>query len=253
MDDRVARPRAVRGVVLAGGSGTRLRPTSSVINKHLLDVYDRPMIWYPLTTLRESGVEDVVIVTDERWIGEFKVVLGAFEGLSIEYVSQPEPRGVAGALACAEPAVGQSRLLVILGDTLLQLPVGAATEAFLAGPDPAQVLLCPVDGDQARHYGIATLRDGRVVDVHEKPAHPASDLSVVGCYWYDASVFDRIRALHPSPRGELEISDLNAGYARAGRLAHRMVSGWVADAGTPSGKLRAAMLVALADGVRLYL
>jgi glucose-1-phosphate thymidylyltransferase len=243
----------MRGVVLAAGRGTRLHPTTLVVNKHLLDVYDRPMIHYPLATLRDSGVTEVLVVTSERWIADFKVVLDQFEGLRVEYVAQHSANGVAGALASVEPWVDGRHLLVVLGDTLLQLPPREATEAYLHGRYPAQVLLCPVPSHRTSQYGIATVRDGRVVDVREKPGHPGSNLSVVGCYWYDDSVFDRIRALEVSARGELEISDVNASYAQEGRLAHRMASGWVADAGTPSGKLRATMLVALEKGIHLEL
>jgi glucose-1-phosphate thymidylyltransferase len=245
--------RTLRGVVLAGGNGTRLHPTSLVLNKHLLDVYDRPMICYPLATLRDSGVTEVVIVTGKRWIRDFRSVLASFDGLCIEYAVEPEATGVAGALAAAESAVTGCAIVVMLGDTLLQLPVRAATSAFLENGHAAQVLLHPVHPHRARHYGIAVLRDGCVDDIQEKPVLAASALSVVGCYWYDESVFDRIRKLTPSARGELEISDLNALYAQEGKLAHQLASGWVADAGTPAGKLRAALLVALERGVQLEL
>jgi glucose-1-phosphate thymidylyltransferase len=244
---------ALRGVVLAGGNGTRLRPTTLAVNKHLLDVYDEPMIRYPLRTLRESGIVDVVVVTDERSLDDFRAVVGRIDGLNIDYVTQASATGVAGALASVEPAVAGSRLLVILGDTLLQLSVAAASEAYLCSGQPAQVLLCPVPPHRARQYGIAMFSNGKLVDVEEKPNRDGSCLSVVGCYWYDDSVFDRIRSLRPSSRGELEISDINASYAREGRLAHRMLSGWVADAGTPTGKLRASLLVALQKGVHLEL
>lgn len=246
-------PCALRGVVLAGGSGVRLRPTTAVVNKHLLDVYDRPMIWYPLQTMRASGVRDVVIVTGERWIEDFMTVLAPFEGLNIRYAAEEEPRGVAAALSFAEPFVSASPILVVLGDTLLQLPVTAGSAEFLAHEHAAQVLLCPVLPHRARHFGIATFKDGCLVQIEEKPSTAGSDLSVVGCYWYDESVFDRIRALRPSARGELEISDLNASYLREGSLAHQLASGWIADAGTPEGKLRASLLVALERGVALEL
>jgi glucose-1-phosphate thymidylyltransferase len=243
----------IQGVVLAAGQGTRLRPTSRVVNKHLLDVYDQPMIWYPLMTLRNSGVTDIVVVTEESAIPDFRTILEPCTGVNIRLVSQRGRPGVAGALASVEAEVTGSPIVVLLGDTLFQLPLREATDAFLSDGYPAQILLGPVQPDRASSYGIATLRGDRVVDVTEKPAIPSSALAVLGCYWYDDSVFDRIRAIRPSPRGELEISDVNASYAREGKLSHRHLSGWTADAGTPAGKLRAALLVAIEKGVRLEL
>jgi glucose-1-phosphate thymidylyltransferase len=224
----------LKAVLLAGGTGSRLRPLTKLYNKHMLPVGDRPMIGHAIAKVKEAGIKDVVLVTGRESAGAFIAYLGSGreDGLSITYRIQEEAGGIAAALAQAESAVGpDDKLVVMLGDNLFEEPLQSHLEAFAAQPDGAMVLLKRVD--DPRRYGVPVFGDGgRIERIEEKPARPASDFCVTGIYFYHADVFDVIRKLKPSRRGELEITDVNNVYAAAGKLAHRTLAGWWTDAGT---------------------
>jgi glucose-1-phosphate thymidylyltransferase len=240
----------VKGVVLAGGHGTRLAPMTTVVNKHLLDVFDEPMVYHPLRSLAEAGIDDIVVVTG-REVDQFQRLLGSGEafGVNLRYAVQEGEGGIADALACAGRLVGDDDVVVILGDNIFQDDLRPYVDAFRERAVGARLLLRRVSRDDARRFGVATVEDGRIVRIVEKPAEPASDLVVTGCYMYDRRVFEIIAGLAPSPRGELEITDVNNTYIASGDAAYDILRGWWTDAGTPSSKLKASILVALAKGV----
>ncbi|HYP24967.1 MAG TPA: sugar phosphate nucleotidyltransferase [Actinomycetota bacterium] len=243
----------MKGVVLAGGLGTRWLPVTRVINKHLLDVFDEPMIFFPIRSLVAAGISDIVLVTGQE-IDQFQTLLGDGSelGARISYAQQAGELGIADALAKAEPFVGSDRMVVILGDNIFQEDLTEYVDAYRRQESGAKLLLKRVALEDARRFGVVTLSDDRIVAVTEKPADPPSDLVVTGCYMYDARVFDIVRGLEPSGRGELEITDVNNAYVRTGDLTHDVLRGWWTDAGTPPSKLKASILVALAKGVTFH-
>lgn len=222
----------MKGVVLAGGLGTRLRPLTKITNKHLLPVYDKPMIYYPLGTLVEAGIEDIIIVTGGNNAGDFLRLLGngrEFGLRHLNYTYQEREGGIAEAIGLIEDFVDGDRFVVILGDNILEDNIAAAVEAFREQPRGAKVFLKAVE--DPTQYGVAELKDGRIVDIVEKPEHPTSNYAVVGIYMYDAQVFEIIRGLEPSARGELEVTDVSNEYLRRGELTHEILQGWWADPG----------------------
>ncbi|MGZ4272849.1 MAG: sugar phosphate nucleotidyltransferase [Solirubrobacteraceae bacterium] len=243
----------MKGVVLAGGLGTRLAPMTRVVNKHLLDVFDEPMIHYPIRTLAEAGVRDVLVVTGQE-IDQFRALLGDGSelGVRLEYEQQDGEGGIADALARAASHVGDEQVVVILGDNIYQDDLGPHVEAFAAQGGGAKLLLKRVAREDARRFGVAVVEGDRIVSVIEKPAEPPSDLVVTGCYMYDARVFEIIRGLSPSARGELEITDVNNTYIESGEATFEILKGWWTDAGSPPSKLKASILVALAKGVTFH-
>lgn len=245
----------LKGVILAGGLGTRLSPLTKITNKHLLPVYDRPMIYYPIQTLVNAGIKDILIVTGGNHAGEFLRLLGngAEFGLKhINYTYQEGEGGIADALRLAEHFAAGDRVCVVLGDNLIQGNVRAAAEAFRQQKSGARILLKDVDDPQ--RFGVARFTDdasGRVAEIIEKPADPPSNAAVIGIYFYDSWVFDIIRTLKPSRRNELEITDVNNAYLRAGLLEHSMLDGWWTDAGTFESLHRASNLVQQTGANRL--
>jgi glucose-1-phosphate thymidylyltransferase len=239
------------GVVLAGGHGTRLAPMTNVVNKHLLDVFDQPMVYYPLQALQRSGITDVVLVTGAE-IEQFKTLLGDGSelGLNIEYAQQDGAGGIAQALALTQPHVGDDPLVAILGDNLFQDELAPYVQSFREQKDGARILLKQVA--DARRFGVATIDGDRITKIEEKPERPESDMAVTGCYMYDNRVFDIISTLHPSARGELEITDVNNNYIAAGELQYDILNGWWTDAGTHPSKLKASILIALTKGVTFH-
>jgi glucose-1-phosphate thymidylyltransferase len=235
----------MKGVVLAGGLGTRLLPMTRVTNKHLLPVYDRPMIYYPLQQLVHAGVRDILVVTGGDSAGDFLKLLrnGQDFGLQhLRYAYQEGEGGIAEALGVSESFAAGDPIVVILGDNIFQESLAQAVDAFAADPSGAMILLKEVD-DPSR-FGVARVDHERVLEIVEKPSTPLSRLAVTGCYLYDARVFDVIRTLRPSARGELEITDVNNRYIEWGQMRYRSVSGWWTDAGTVGSLHRAAALVA---------
>ena len=243
----------MKGVVLAGGLGTRFAPLTRVVNKHLLDVFDEPMIFFALRQLAAAGIRDAVVVTGQG-MDQFQALLGTGEelGLGLSYAYQEGELGIAHALAQARPYVGDEPMVVILGDNLFQEELTGYIDAFRAAPKGAKLLLKKVSIDDARRFGVATVSGNKIVKIVEKPADPPSDLVVTGCYMYDARVFDIIAGLEPSARGEYEITDVNNAYIATGELTFDVLRGWWTDAGTPPSKLKASILVALNKGVTFH-
>jgi glucose-1-phosphate thymidylyltransferase len=243
----------LKGIVLAGGRGTRLEPMTRVVNKHLLDVFDEPMILFPIRTLARAGIRDLVLVTGHE-IGQFRSLLGDGHDLGVHlvYEQQEGNLGIADALGRAAPHVDDDQMVVILGDNIFQDDLSSLIDAFSKQERGAKLLLKRVSMKDAKRFGVATVEHERIVSIEEKPKSPKSDLVVTGCYMYDASVFEIISGLTPSGRGEYEITDVNNAYVRAGHMTFEILRGWWTDAGTPASKLKASILVALAKGVTFH-
>ena len=239
----------MKGIVLAGGTGSRLFPLTKITNKHLLHIYDRPMIYYPIQTLVDAGIRDILIVAGGRNSGDFLRLLGNGKhfGLAhINYTYQEGEGGIADALGLAEHFADQQKICVVLGDNIIERDIRAAVEQFQQQPQGAHILLKRVP--DAERFGVAEVAGGRVVGIEEKPKNPKSDYAVTGIYMYDPTVFDKIKVLVPSSRGELEISDVNNAYIREGTITFSFLEGWWTDAGTFDSLLRAANLVAQSSG-----
>ncbi len=222
----------MKGIILAGGHATRLRPLTSVTNKHLLPVFDRPMIFYPLQRMAEAGIEEVLITTNPEHVGHFVHLLrsGKDFGLRISYDVQERAGGLSQAVALAEHFARGERVLVILGDNIFWHNLRPAVEAFLRQERGAKVFAKSMP-TECQHYGVIELANGLVVSIEEKPKIPKSDLAQTGIYMYDTQVFDFIKTLKPSARGELEITDLNNCYLKQGSLTCEVMdSDWI-DAG----------------------
>lgn len=236
----------MKGVILAGGSGSRLEPLTRITNKHLLPVYDRPMIFFAVEALASSGIDRIMIVTGGNHAGEFLRLLGNgsdFGLRHLDYAYQPSAGGIAEALGLCEFFVNGEPVVVLLGDNIFGRSIAPIIQRFSADPRGARVVLADVE--DARPYGVAVMENGRLAKIVEKPAHPPSRLVVTGLYLYDPDVFDMIRTLKPSGRGELELTDVNNKYLEMGRLAHEEVVGYWADCGESIEMLfRASRLVA---------
>jgi len=235
----------LKGVVLAGGTGSRLYPLTKITNKHLLPVYDKPMIYYPVETLVNAGIRDISVVTGGKNAGDFLRLLvnGKEFGLShVNYFYQEGEGGIAQALSLVEHFADGDRICVILGDNIIEGNIVQAVAEFMGQPRGAKVLLKEVD--DAGRFGVAELRDGRIVGIEEKPHFPKSRYAVTGIYLYDSTVFDKIRRLRPSARGELEITDVNNQYIEEGTMTYSLLEGWWTDAGTFESLRRASNLVA---------
>lgn len=235
----------MKGIILAGGTGSRLFPLTKITNKHLLPIYDRPMIYYPIQTLVDAGIEDIMVVTGGRHSGGFLELLanGKHFGLKhIHYTYQEGEGGIAHALALAEHFADGQKICVILGDNIIEDSIRESVERFKAQPQGAHILLKEVH--DAERFGVAELAGDRIAGIEEKPARPKSNYAVTGIYMYDASVFAKIKTLVPSGRGELEITDVNNAYIREGNMSFSFLEGWWTDAGTFESLLRAANLVA---------
>ncbi len=228
----------MKGVILAGGLGTRLHPLTKITNKHLLPIYDKPMIYYPIQTLVNAGVEDILVVTGGNNAGDFLRLLGngAEFGLKrLQYAYQEKEGGIAQALSLAEHFAEGEKLVVMLGDNIIEGNIVETVEEFSRQEKGAKILLKEVDSPQ--EYGVAEIRDGKIVAIVEKPAKPISNYAVIGIYLYDAAVFDIVRTLEPSGRGELEITDVNNAYIAAGTMTYGILDGWWADAGASIDRL----------------
>jgi len=235
----------MKGIVLAGGTGSRLFPLTKITNKHLLPIYDKPMIYYPIQTLVDAGIREILIVTGGRNSGDFLRLLanGKEFGLKhLDYTYQEGEGGIADALALAEHFADNSKICVILGDNLIEGSIRGAVEDFQKQEAGARILLKEVP--DAERFGVAEIAGGRVVGIEEKPARPKSKYAVTGIYMYDETVFDKVRHLVPSGRGELEITDVNNAYIREGTMTFSYLAGWWTDAGTFDSLLRASNLVA---------
>jgi glucose-1-phosphate thymidylyltransferase len=235
----------MKGVVLAGGTGSRLYPLTKITNKHLLPVYDKPMIYYPIQTLVDAGIDDVLVVTGGRTAGDFLRLLanGKEFGLRrIHYAYQEGEGGIAEALALAEEFSDGAPICVILGDNIIEKDIRHAADDFRAQSGGARILLKEVQ--DAERFGVAEIAGNRIVNIEEKPKKPKSNFAVTGIYMYDATVFDKVRRIEPSDRGELEITDVNNLYIREGTMSFSFLDGWWTDAGTFESLLRASNMVA---------
>jgi glucose-1-phosphate thymidylyltransferase len=222
----------LRGVVLAGGTGSRLMPLTKVTNKHLLPVGKKPMIYYPIEKLRAVGIEEILIVTGLEHMGEVVNLLGSGVGFGCRftYKVQDQAGGIAQALALAENFAQRQPIVVILGDNIFEDSLKKYSEKFLAQKKGARILLKQVPSP--KRFGVAQIEGDKVIGIEEKPENPKSDYAVTGIYFYDDSVFDIIRTLKPSARGEFEITHVNDAYIRKGSLAFDILDGWWTDAGT---------------------
>ena len=234
----------MKGIILAGGLGTRLYPLTKVTNKHLLPVYDRPMIYYPIQTLINAGIDDILIVTGGNNAGDFLKLLGngkEFGLKHINYTYQEGEGGIADALRLAEFFSAKEKICVVLGDNIIEKNIRQAVDAFRGQEEGAKILLKEVP-DPGR-FGVAEFDGDRIVRIEEKPKVPRSKHAVIGIYLFDPQVFDIIRTLKPSHRGELEITDVNNWYVERGLMTWNILDGWWTDAGTFESLLRSNNLV----------
>jgi glucose-1-phosphate thymidylyltransferase len=235
----------MKGVILAGGLGTRLYPLTKITNKHLLPVFDKPMIYYPLQALVNSGIRDILIVTGGNHAGDFLKLLGNGKEFGLQHVNytyQEGEGGIAAALDLAEYFSEGEKICVILGDNIIEKNIVHAVRAFEKQERGAKILLKEVP--DAHRFGVPEVRDGRILRIEEKPQDPPSNYAVIGIYMYDPEVFRIIKTLKPSGRGEMEITDVNNEYLRRGTLTFDVLEGWWTDAGTFESLLRASTLVA---------
>ncbi len=235
----------MKGVILAGGTGSRLSPLTLVTNKHLLPVYDQPMVHYPIKCLLNAGIDEVLIVTGGEHAGDFLRLLKNGKQLGIrhlEYAYQEGSGGIADALKLAQDFADGQPICVILGDNIIERNIKAAAVNYREQKNGAKILLKKVPDPQ--RFGVARVENNRIVEIIEKPKNPTSDLAVTGIYFYDQSVFDICAKLKPSGRGELEITDVNNAYLKAGTLTHEILEGWWTDAGTFESLYRATKYVA---------
>ena len=235
----------MKGIVLAGGLGTRLNPLTKVTNKHLLPVYNRPMIYYPIQTLVDAGITEILIVTGGRNAGDFLQLLGngkAFGLKHLDYTYQEGEGGIAAALSLAEYFVDEDLVCVILGDNLYENSVRESASDFIRRGHGAKIHLKRVENPQ--RFGVPIVDGDRIVKIEEKPKQPKSEYAVTGLYMYDSTVFGIIKTLKPSSRGELEITDVNNAYVERNEMTYAVIEGWWSDAGTFDSLLRSNILVA---------
>ena len=235
----------MKGVVLAGGLGTRLYPLTKVTNKHLLPVYDQPMIYYPIKTLINAGIDDIMIVTGGNSAGDFLRLLGNGKDFGLRhlnYAYQEGEGGIADALSLVEHFADDEPICVVLGDNIIEGNIRSACENYRSQGGGAKILLKKVD--DAQRFGVPEIDGDRVVRIEEKPKEPKSDFAVIGIYFYDATVFNVIKTLVPSDRGELEITDVNNYYIDRGEMTWAELDGWWTDAGTFESLQRASNMVA---------
>jgi glucose-1-phosphate thymidylyltransferase len=242
----------MKGVVLAGGTGSRLNPLTRVTNKHLLPVYDKPMVYYPIQTLVNAGIREILLVTGGKNAGDFLRLLGNGRDFGLKhlnYTYQEGEGGIAEALGLAEDFADGNPICVILGDNIIENNICRAVESFHHQTCGAKILLKEVP--DAERFGVAEIRGNHVVGIEEKPRIPKSDYAVIGVYLYDNTVFEKIKHLKPSGRGELEITDVNNFYVQEGTLTYDTLDGWWTDAGTFESLLRANNLVAQSGANKL--
>lgn len=233
----------LRGIILAGGTGSRLMPLTKVTNKHLLPIGQKPMIYYPIEKLTSIGIREILIVTGIEHMGDVVSLLGSGKqfGCHFTYKVQDEAGGIAQALGLAENFAQRQPVVVILGDNVFEDNLKNYADRFISQKTGARVLLKQVPTPQ--RFGVALLSDDKIIGIEEKPKKPKSDYAIIGIYFYDASVFDVIRELKPSGRGELEITDVNNAYIAKNQLAYDILEGWWTDAGTFESLDRASELV----------
>lgn len=235
----------MKGVILAGGLGTRLFPLTKITNKHLLPVYDRPMIYYPIECLVNAGIDDIMIVTGGRFAGDFLSLLGNGKDFGLKglnYAYQEGEGGIAEALGLAEHWAKGDDVAVVLGDNIIERNIRKALSNFRAQKKGAKIILKEVPDPE--RFGVATLAGDKVVRIVEKPQNPQSNLAVIGIYMFDGRVWEIIKTLKPSERGELEITDVNNWYIKDGSMTYEVLEGWWTDAGTFKSLHQASTFVA---------
>jgi len=233
----------VKGIVLAGGTGSRLFPLTKVTNKHLLPIWNKPMIYYPIEKLVEAGISEILIVTGVDHMGDIVNLLGSGRefGCKFTYKVQDEAGGIAQALGLAEHFANGDKVAVILGDNVFEDSIKNAVKSFEKSSAEAYIFLKEVSDPQ--RFGVVDIQAGKIVSIEEKPSEPKSLNAIVGIYMYGSSVFEIIKKLKPSKRGELEISDVNRNYMKQNKLEHQLLCGWWTDAGTFESLERAQVLV----------
>jgi glucose-1-phosphate thymidylyltransferase len=239
----------MKGIVLAGGTGSRLFPLTKITNKHLLPIYDKPMIYYPIQTLVDAGISDIMVVTGGKNSGDFLRLLanGKDFGLKhIAYTYQEGEGGIAEALSLCEHFADGQPICVILGDNIVEKSIRGAADAFRRQQTGARIMLKEVE--DAERFGVAEFSGDKIVGIEEKPAKPKSTYAVTGIYMYDGTVFDKVRTCKPSHRNELEITDVNNAYIAEGSMTYSFLDGWWTDAGTFDSLMRAANLVKQTSG-----
>lgn len=235
----------MKGVILAGGLGSRLFPLTKITNKHLLPVFDKPMIYYPIQTLINAGIDDIMIVTGGNYAGHFLQLLGngkEFGLKHINYTYQQGEGGIADALSLVEHFADDEPICVVLGDNIIENNIKQAADDFRQQGKGAKILLKKVHDPQ--RFGVPEIDGERVLNIEEKPKNPKSDFAVIGIYFYDNTVFDIIKTLKPSDRGELEITDVNNHYINRNEMTWSELDGWWTDAGTFDSLLRASNMIA---------
>lgn len=235
----------MKGIILAGGTGSRLFPCTKVTNKHLLPVYDRPMIYYPIQTLVQAGITEIMIVSGKGHAGHFLELLSSGHefGASFSYGVQEEPGGIAQALGLCEDFADEDKVVVILGDNILEDNISTAVTDFEAQEKGAKIFLKEVE--DPRSFGVAEIDGDSIISIEEKPQEPKSHYAVIGCYMFDNTVWEVLKTLKPSARGELEITDVNNHYVQKGQMTYEILSGWWGDGGESfDSLLHAANLVA---------
>lgn len=228
----------MKGIILAGGTGSRLKPLTNVTNKHLLPVGKYPMIFYPIFRLKQARITEILIVTGREHMGDVMELLGSGREYGVEFTFkvQDAAGGIAQALSLAEHFVNGDRCVVILGDNIFEDNISPFVESFVNQKEGAKILLKEVPDPQ--RFGVAELKNGRIISIEEKPKMPKSNFAVTGIYMYDTDVFEIIKTLKPSGRGELEITDVNNAYIQHGTLTYDILKGWWTDAGTPESLFR---------------
>jgi len=229
----------MKGIVLAGGTGSRLKPLTNVTNKHLLPVGKYPMIFYPIYQLKQAGITEILIVTGREHMGDVMELLGSGSEYGVEFTFkvQDQAGGIAEALGLARHFVNGDKCVVILGDNIFEDNIAPFVESFAKQEKGAKILLKEVQ--DPHRFGVAELRDDKIISIEEKPKNPKSNFAVTGIYMYDPDVFEIVKTLKPSARGELEITDVNNAYIKRGTLTYDILKGWWTDAGTPESLFRA--------------
>jgi len=241
----------MKGVILAGGLGKRLEPLTRITNKHLLPVYNKPMIYYPIQILVDAGIKDILIVTGGNHAGEFLHLLGngkEFGLKHINYTYQKGEGGIAEALGLAEHFVDKDKVIVVLGDNIIEKSIKEYVDDFREQEKGAKILLKEVDDPE--RFGVPEIKGEKIVDIQEKPKNPKSKYAVTGIYMYDSRVFDIVKTLKPSRRGEFEITDVNNDYISRGEMTFSILDGWWSDCGTHESLLSASDLVAKKVGIK---
>lgn len=234
----------MKGIILAGGLGTRLNPLTKITNKHLLPIYGKPMIYYPIETLINAGITDIMIVTGGNHAGDFLRLLGNGKDFGLKHINytyQEGEGGIADALSLAEYFADRQKICVVLGDNIIEKNIIKAVRDFESQKEGAKILLKEVPDPE--RFGVAEMEGANLVNIVEKPRQPKSNLAVIGIYMFDGSVFEIVKTLKPSDRGELEITDVNNAYVKDRKMTWEMLRGWWTDAGTFESLLRANVLV----------